>query len=108
MNEQNMTQESGKIGGLSATTGLALWCDLATDRDRADFLRDGRAHATGIVAAAIQSELADAFNALAAIREICTTDHESKDVFIRRVLFSLPNVDVDASPPLTPQDDAQR
>jgi len=85
------TQSSGTVPPLSEAPCSALWCDLATDRERADFLRDGRAHATGIVAAAIQSELADAFDALASIREICTTDHESKDAFIRRVLLCLPN-----------------
>ena len=58
-----------------------LWSDLKTDRERADFIRDGRAHETGIIAAAIQSDLANAFDALASIREIYTTEHESKDAF---------------------------
>jgi len=86
-----MSNENTPIGILSVTAGSALWCDLATDRERAEFLRDGRAHSTGIVAATIQDELADAFEALASIRELCTTDHESKEAFISRVLFSLPN-----------------
>ncbi len=93
MTKENIpeTPESGIVPPLSVATFSALWCDLTTDRERAEFMRDGRAHSTGIIAAAIQTEVADAFNALASIREICTTDHESKDAFIRRVLLCLPN-----------------
>ena len=27
-----------------------LWCDLKTDKERADFIRSGRAHEMGVIA----------------------------------------------------------
>lgn len=85
------TSTGGTAPSLSESPCSALWCDLTTDRERAEFIRDGLAHSTGIIAAAIKTEVANAFDAVASIREICTTDHESKEAFIRRVLLCLPN-----------------
>jgi len=39
----------------------ALWCDLETDEERFKFLISGRAHETGIIAKAIQNDVAMAF-----------------------------------------------
>ncbi len=38
-----------------------LWSDLKTDKERVEFLRSGRAWETGIIAKAIEKEVADAF-----------------------------------------------
>lgn len=38
-----------------------LWCDLKDDFERVEFLRSGRAWETGIIAKALQGEVADAF-----------------------------------------------
>lgn len=40
----------------------ALWADCETDEERANFLLSGRACETGIIAKAIQNEVALAFN----------------------------------------------
>ncbi len=39
----------------------ALWVDCENDNDRVNFLISGRAHETGIIALAIQNEVANAF-----------------------------------------------
>jgi hypothetical protein len=39
----------------------------------------------------LEGEYDAALSALRSVRELCTTDHESKDAFIRRVLLCLPN-----------------
>lgn len=38
-----------------------LWCDLKTDKERAEFIRSGRAVATGIMTQIIADDVADAF-----------------------------------------------
>ncbi|MFO7970172.1 MAG: hypothetical protein R6U40_00310 [Desulfobacterales bacterium] len=38
-----------------------LWDDLATDAERVDFLRSGRAWKTGIIAESVVEDVADAF-----------------------------------------------
>ena len=38
-----------------------LWCDLKTDHERAEFLRSGMAWETGIIAKAIEIDVAEAF-----------------------------------------------
>jgi len=55
-----------------------LWSDLKTDEERAAWLRLGRGYETGVVAIAIQQELAMAYerlvgykNAIAEEREAC-------------------------------------
>jgi len=40
----------------------ALWCDCETDAERVDFLLMGRGYETGIIAKAIQHEVAMAFH----------------------------------------------
>jgi hypothetical protein len=40
----------------------ALWGDCETDEERADFLLSGRAYETGVIAKAIQNEVALAFD----------------------------------------------
>ena len=40
----------------------ALWCDCETDEERANFIRIGRAHETGIIAKSIQCEIANVFD----------------------------------------------
>ena len=47
-----------------------LWRDLKTDRQRADWLRLGRGYQTGVVAAAIQQELAMAYERLVGFQKI--------------------------------------
>jgi len=39
----------------------SLWCDLKTDQEKADFLRNGKAWNSGIIAEEIQKEVAEAF-----------------------------------------------
>lgn len=39
----------------------ALWCDCDTDKERAEFFRSGRACETGIIAKAIEQEVAKVF-----------------------------------------------
>lgn len=39
----------------------SLWCDLKTDQEKADFIREGEAYVTGILAEEIQKEVAEAF-----------------------------------------------
>lgn len=39
----------------------SLWCDLETDQEKADFIREGEAYVTGILAREIQKEVAEAF-----------------------------------------------
>lgn len=53
----------------------ALWDDCETDDERALFLESGRAHTTGIIAQAIQKEVAEAFKFRAdALRDLtCRT-----------------------------------
>jgi len=53
----------------------ALWCDCESDDERALFLQSGRAHETGIIAQAIQDEVAEAFKFRAdALRDLtCRT-----------------------------------
>lgn len=53
----------------------ALWCDCESDEERVLFLKSGRAHETGIIASALQEEVAEAFQFRAdAIRELtCRT-----------------------------------
>lgn len=38
-----------------------LWCDLKTDQEKADFLKSGKAWETGIIAKAIEEEVAGVF-----------------------------------------------
>lgn len=38
-----------------------LWCDLKTDKEKADYLRSGKAWEHGIIAPAIVKEVAEAF-----------------------------------------------
>ena len=40
---------------------MKLWCDLKTDRERAQYFRSGDAWKAGIIARAIEKETADAF-----------------------------------------------
>jgi len=47
-----------------------LWRDLKTDRQRADWLRLGMGYQTGVVAAAIQQELAMAYERLVGFQKI--------------------------------------
>lgn len=42
-----------------------LWCDLKTSKEKAEFLRSGRAWDTGIIAASIAEEVATAFDIVA-------------------------------------------
>lgn len=58
------TPDSRDAGAHCApASGSALWCDLRSDAERADFLRSGRAYATGIIAASIADDVADAYDA---------------------------------------------
>jgi len=43
----------------------ALWCDLTTDAERSAWLLLGRGYETGVVAKAIQNDLARAYYRLA-------------------------------------------
>lgn len=38
-----------------------FWCDLTTDIEKSEFIRCGRAYETGLIAHAIQDEIADIF-----------------------------------------------
>ena len=38
-----------------------LWCDLKNDKERADFIRSGRAWETGIIAKEIEKDVAEVF-----------------------------------------------
>ena len=42
-----------------------FWCDLKTDKEKAEFIRCGRAIEAGIIAPAIADEVANAFEAKA-------------------------------------------
>ena len=50
-----------------------LWRDLKTDRQRADWLRLGMGYQTGVVAAAIQQELAMAYERLVGFQKMHAT-----------------------------------
>ena len=41
-----------------------LFCDLTTAKEKAEFVRSGRAHETGIIAKSMEQEVARAFDAL--------------------------------------------
>ena len=41
-----------------------LWCDLKTDKERLEFLKSGRAIATGIVAPAMVKDLVNVYERL--------------------------------------------
>ena len=46
-----------------------LWCDLITDKERLEFLKNGRAIATGIVAPAIVKDLVNVYERLLRIEK---------------------------------------
>lgn len=47
-----------------------LWCDLETAKEKAEFFRSGRAWETGIVARALEDDLAEAFDTLVKMRKL--------------------------------------
>lgn len=49
---------------------MKLFCDMKTDSEKAEFFRSGDAHETGIIARAIQDEIAGVYDARAAGRTI--------------------------------------
>lgn len=57
------------------------YADCKDDRERAEFFRSGDAHTAGIIAAAIQDDVADAFAFRAEVAEMLT---ELQAVFQRR------------------------
>jgi len=66
----------------------ALWCDCETDAERAEFIRLGRAYATGVIASVVAEELADAYDRLAKMG-----GNEMNDIqrdIIREALKNLP------------------
>lgn len=52
----------------------ALWCDLKTDAERSAWLLMGRGHETGVVAAAIQNDLAMAYHRLVLLSQDSNRD----------------------------------
>ena len=57
----------------------ALYVDCETDIERAEFFASGRAHDTGIVAKAIEMDIARAFFAKAWTAEISYPKHMTED-----------------------------
>ena len=55
-----------------------LWCDLRTDEERSAWLLLGRGHETGVVAVAIQNDLAMAYHRLAALAQMTAAAPESQ------------------------------
>lgn len=54
-----------------------LWSDLKTDGERASWLRMGRGYETGVVAIAIQQELAMAYERLSGYRNAIVEEREA-------------------------------
>ena len=54
-----------------------LWCDLKTDKERAEFLLSGRAHETGIIAQSIVEDVAKSFAYRAKMELILKGNHHN-------------------------------
>jgi hypothetical protein len=75
----------------------ALWCDLTTDAERSAWLLLGRGYETGVVAKAMQSDLARAYQRLAQpVSELVAEEREA----CAKVCDDLP------VPPYVPDNDA--
>lgn len=78
-------QGVGLTGDRKQVLSNALWCDLKNDADRANWLLLGRGYETGVIAKAVQNDIAMAYHRLAILARqtqqgVVLTDEQITDI----------------------------